>query len=83
MQLLLYMAGAIGFLFLFFLSTSYISTNSYFQYLGYMCLLVVFFFLASGIRYYMDWNRETRKSKRQKAMERRQDYQTYLRKRIR
>ena len=82
MQLLLYLAGAIGFLFLTLLANEYRSENELFVYISYMCIPVVFYFLASAIKYYSDWNRETSISRRLKSKQRTDDYKVNLRKRL-
>ena len=61
MALMLYLAGAIGCLFLFFLSADKSEDTAYFVYLEYSSLLLVFFFLGMGIREYIDSDRETKR----------------------
>jgi len=54
MNHLLYLAGAIAFLFGFFYFAGYSSSNSSFTYLQYACLIMCFWFLTLGIKYWSE-----------------------------
>ena len=80
MPFLVYLAGAVGFLFLFFFAMDRTGDSSLFQYIGYMSLLIVFYFLTLGIRDAIDSEREKQKkmqdAKREKYANYKKDIQS-------
>lgn len=70
MSLLLHIAAACGFLFLFFFSSEYVDDSSSFVYLEYMCLIVVFIIILRGIQVYIEENgKKDKRSRSKKAQD--------------
>lgn len=78
MNLVLYLAGCLGCLFIFFYSMDLTSENTLFQYLGYTFLLLSFWFLMWGIWDFTSGRMEATRKREQAKLDRQQGYKTEL-----
>ena len=78
MNLVLYLAASLGFLFLFFFSMDRTGDESLFVYIGYTCLLMALYLLLVGIMDIIEGQRYKSKAKYDAILKRRADYKAEI-----